>query len=295
MPYKIVSPTRHARQRLSANHHVGAPSIAWSNYSKHAKTYGLSPRTEFVAGADRIHGLAEAMRLFEIHEDQVGLLIFVADSLATAFIVSHPEDYRRLHSSVLQDFLGEVFVHHARYAEIGHMDIDLDATGVDSLDALAAACDVVDAKWHEQAELLANGLVDQPLKSEAIHRLGPFELERFMTDVSDLTEAHIAETIVHSSGALQYLKTYRLSKNQIKRAHLLEQLAAHDWQIEALATAQGKDSAEIVRRMHNVGFGYLLNPEVVRRATRRRSQSGPGWRNRQDLRCNRSLRNHINP
>ena len=105
--------------------HFGGPSIAWSNYSKNAHRFGLSPRTETSVGSGGLDGLAEAMRLFEIHEHQVGMLVFIADSLASAFVVSHPEDYRRLHTSLLGDFFAEFFVHYARYAEIGTLDLAL--------------------------------------------------------------------------------------------------------------------------------------------------------------------------
>jgi hypothetical protein len=208
------------------------------------------------------------MRLFEIHDDQVGVLIFVADALASAFIVSHPEDYRRLHTSVLQDFFAEMFIHYAQHSQVGTLDIALESDGVDSLDELAQACDRVRAQWHEQADALASGLADRPLTSHVVNRLGQFQLERFMTDVDDLREAHIGESIVHQSGTLQYLKTYRLSKKQIKRAHLLEMLAKHDWEIEALAATAGDTPDDVIRRMHNVGFGYLLNPEVLAKAIR---------------------------
>lgn len=248
--------------------HFGGPPIAWSNYSKHTKDFGLSPRWEFAARAGLIDGLAESMRLFEIHENQVGVLVFVADALASAFVVSHPEDYRRLHTSVLQDFFGEVFIHYSNHAQIGSLDIALDSDGVTSLDKLATACDEVFTQWHEQADILVAGLADRPLESTVVNSLGHFQLERFMTDLGDEREAHIGEAIVHQNGALQYLKTYRLSKNQIKRAHLLKMLAAHDWNIDALAAAEGDTPDAVIKRMHNVGFGYLLNPEVLAKATR---------------------------
>ncbi len=209
------------------------------------------------------------MRLFEIHENQVGMLVFIADSLASAFVVSHPEDYRRLHNSLLQDFFAEFFIHYARHAEIGSLDLDLNTEGVTDLSSLAAACDDVRERWHNQSAVMAKGLVERDVSSKMVNRLGPFQLERFITDLSEDDEGHIGEAIVHESGALQYLKSYRLSKNQVKRAHLLQLLAAHDWHIEALAAAQGDHPDDVIRRMHNVGFGYLLNPEVLAKATRR--------------------------
>lgn len=250
--------------------HFGGPDIAWSNYSRHTKRFGLSPRVEFAYGANMIEDLAEAMHLFEIHENQVGVLLFIADELASAFVVSHPEDYRRLHPSILRDSFSEVFLHYARHAQIGRLDIDLDTDGVTDLAALTTAVDDVRTKWHQQTEVMAAGLAGQQLTSEVVNKMGPFQIERFRSHLTPEHEAHIGEAIVHQSGALQYLKTFRLSKNQTKRAHLLQMLAEHDWSIEALAETEGNEPDDIVRRMHNAGFGYLLNPEVLARATRRR-------------------------
>jgi hypothetical protein len=46
--------------------------------------------------------------VFEICDRQVGVLLFVAESLASAFVVPTPEDYRQLHTSLLEDFYGEL-------------------------------------------------------------------------------------------------------------------------------------------------------------------------------------------
>jgi hypothetical protein len=48
------------------------------------------------------------LRVFEIHEGQCGVLVFVADHLASAFVVPHPEDYRLLHRTLIEDFYGEL-------------------------------------------------------------------------------------------------------------------------------------------------------------------------------------------
>ncbi|HEY8377784.1 MAG TPA: hypothetical protein VIK91_14915, partial [Nannocystis sp.] len=77
--------------------HFGGPDVAWSEYSREALTHGLSPRIERVVPGAAIPGLEDALRMFEIHDGQVGALLFVADALAAMVCFPHPDDYRALH------------------------------------------------------------------------------------------------------------------------------------------------------------------------------------------------------
>ena len=86
------------------------PEIAWPEYSRRALRSGLSPRVEHSVSGAGLPGLADALRVFEIHERQAGVLVFVADALASAFVVPHPDDYRALHRSLLDDFYGEILL-----------------------------------------------------------------------------------------------------------------------------------------------------------------------------------------
>lgn len=94
----------------------GGPSVAWSEYSRIANSRGLGSRSETVLPSCYISGLADAMRVFEIHQRQSGVLVFVADALASAFIVPHPDDYRLLHETLLTDFYGELLFYYSLYA-----------------------------------------------------------------------------------------------------------------------------------------------------------------------------------
>ena len=51
------------------------PTIAWKEYSKKVFSQGLSPRVEWSIGGRSISQLEDALRLFEIHEHQVGVLL----------------------------------------------------------------------------------------------------------------------------------------------------------------------------------------------------------------------------
>jgi DNA-binding NtrC family response regulator len=67
---------------------------------------------------------------------------------------------------------------------------------------------------------------------------------------------------VRDDGSLEYLKTYRLSAAQIRRAFLLQQLAAAAWNLDEAARSLDCTLEELARRLVNAGFGYLLKPAV---------------------------------
>lgn len=54
-----------------------------------------------------IKQLENALCLFEIPENQVRVLLFISEILASGFIVPALEDYRALHTSLLEDFYSE--------------------------------------------------------------------------------------------------------------------------------------------------------------------------------------------
>jgi hypothetical protein len=93
--------------------HFGGPTVQWGYFSREALSRGMSPRVETSVPGWALAGFEEALRVFEIHEGQVGVLVFVADALATAFAVPHPDDYRMLHDSLIQDFFGELIWQYA--------------------------------------------------------------------------------------------------------------------------------------------------------------------------------------
>lgn len=249
--------------------HFGGPDIAWAEYSKRALRRGLEPRVEASVSGQAIPGLEDALRVFEIHEEQVGVLVFVADALASAFVVSHPDDYRALHPTLLEGFYGELMVRYGLYGA-GRMEANLDASGVRSLDDLADALRAMRAEWSDFHASMAGGVFERPLTSEPIYRCGPFQLQRFATDLDPKAENHIGEAIVRADGTLEYLQTYRLSAAQSRRAFLLTQLAKHHWNLDATAAALRQSRDELVERLEKAGFGYLLAEHVLHAARRRR-------------------------
>lgn len=251
--------------------HFGGPEMAWPEYSREVLRRGLSPRYEYAYGGAAVSGLDDALRLFEIHDDQVGVLLFVADALASAFVVPTPEDYRALHRSLLEDFYGELIVQYGYYASenAGVAEARIDERTVSSLADLRGALTTMRADWAAFHAAMTEGLLENPLQAKALYQAGPFHLQRFMTDLDLDRENHIGEAIVREDGALEYLKTFRLSAAQSRRAFLLSKLADHGWKLDDAARALACTKDELVRRFVDAGFGYMFAPAVLQAAQRR--------------------------
>ena len=258
--------------------HFGGPSIAWTDWSRDTRNQGLGWRSETVTRGRAIGGLDDALGLFEIHENQVGVLVFDTGVLLSAFVAAHPDDYRSLHHTLIEDFYGDVLFQQAPMESFATVDLDLDLGQSSSggaakaepieLATLERAVGDTRRRWEDLAHQVSAGLIDRPVTSEQVYRLSPFRLERFRTDFDLETESHIGEAIVDNSGRIRYLKTFRLSKAQTRRGALLQLLATHEWSLDATASALGVGRDQLVLRIENAGFGYLLNPEVLAQASR---------------------------
>lgn len=250
--------------------HFRGPDIAWSEYSRQALRDGLDPRVESSWSGRALPGFADALRVFEIHERQSGVLVFVADALASAFVTPCPEDYRALHRSLIDDFFGDLLLRYGYlFPDAPPVAAPIDAGGVRSLDDLRAAVEGMRREHRAFTELLTSGAVGRPLEAELVYALGPFRLDRFVTSLRLHEENHLGERILREDGTVEYLKTFRLSDAQARRAWLLQQLAAHAWDLEATAAALGTTKVELCRRLTSAGFGYLLAPAVLAAARRR--------------------------
>jgi hypothetical protein len=246
------------------------PDIAWSEYARKALRDGLDPRVETSWSGRALPGFEDALRVFEIHERQSGVLVFVADALASAFVVPCPDDYRALHRSLIDDFFGELLVRYGYlFPEAPPVAAPIDAAKVASLDDLRAAVEGMRRDHRAFTELLTGEAVGRPIEAELVYALGPFRLDRFLTSLRLHEENHLGERVLRDDGTVEYLKTFRLSDAQARRAWLLQQLAAHDWELSATAAAMGTDQVDLCRRLESAGFGYLLAPAVLAAARRR--------------------------
>ncbi|MGQ5640067.1 MULTISPECIES: ARPP-2 domain-containing protein [unclassified Streptomyces] len=245
--------------------HFGGPSIAWEEWSQRAVRHGLSPRAEEAcAGAD-IRGLADALRIFEIHPGQCGVLVYVADALAAAFAVPHPDDYRALHPTLLLDLYGELIHHYATLMPpVRDFRARIPDARVRSLADLRTAVAEQEQSWarfHDTT--MPAGLLEQAYTWQTVHRMGRFTLSRFLPAFRPKQENHIGEAITDDSGRIAYLKTFRLSENQVRRGHLLTMLAAHDWHLAGTAAGLGITPAQLGLRLESAGFGFLLRQDVL--------------------------------
>ncbi|GGM53139.1 hypothetical protein GCM10011608_42510 [Micromonospora sonchi] len=156
----------------------GGPPIAWQEWTRHAVTRGLSPRVEASYTGAAIAGLDDALRVFEIHPDQCGMVLYVADALAAAFVVPHPDDYRALHPTLLQDFYGELLFHYTHlYPAVPDFTPRLDDTVITSVADLRAQLAQVAADWTAFHALMADGLLAAGrLTVTPVQRMGRFTL-----------------------------------------------------------------------------------------------------------------------
>lgn len=245
--------------------HFGGPETAWEEWSGRALRSGLSPREEQAYSGAAVHGLEDALRVFEIHPGQCGLLLYAADALAAAFAVPHPADYRALHASLVLDMFGELIYHYALLSgPVQDFAAVLDGTRVRSLADLRAAAAEQTAAWagfHDG--VMARALLEGDYTVKKVYELGRFRLSRFLPSFERRRENHIGEMITADDGTLAYLKTFRLSEAQTRRGHLLAVLAAHDWHIGRTAQALGTPPEQLALRLVSAGFAGMLRQDVL--------------------------------
>jgi hypothetical protein len=238
------------------------PTIAWQEYSRRSRSTGLSPRTEYSITGRSISDLSEALRVFEIHENQVGVLLFVGEMLATAFIVSHPQDYRDLHETLLTDAYGETFYYYGLYGQAQELKCSIEDQNIYNLADLRSALTKMRQEWSDVQSMMSEDLLQRPIQSQQIYQAGAFSLQRFVTDLDRTRTNYIGESIVDDNGDLQYLKIYGLSAVQTRRAYLLQTLDRHNWQLEKAAIALNETLPSLVKRIEKADLGYLINNQV---------------------------------
>jgi hypothetical protein len=245
--------------------HFGGPEIAWEEWARRAVARGLSPRCEETYTGHRVRGLEDALRIFEIHPGQCGVMVYVADSLASAFVVPHPDDYRALHPTLVEDLFGElIYMYGLLGAPAGDLSARIDGTGIRTLADLRAAAEIQREEWASFHDaVMAGQLFDEGGTRQVVQHLHGFELARFLPSFALRGENHIGETITDGDGRVAYLKSFRLSDTQVRRGYLLRRLAEHDWRLSAAAAALGTDEGALALRLERAGFGYLLRQDVL--------------------------------
>jgi hypothetical protein len=243
----------------------GGPDILWKEYSRYAKRNGLGMRSEAVSQGKNIDGLSEALRVFEIHEGQVGIMLFVAEALATVFVVPAPEDYKRLHESLLLDFYGEIIEQYALYYdETIKIDAKLHVENAKNITDIRHALTDLRVRWSDFTQhALANEIWGQEVTPQSVYKPGNLALSRFVTDLNPAHPNHIGEMLTRPDGEMLYLKTFTLSAGATRRAYLLKTLAENEWNLDDAALAFGQTREAFITRLDKAGFGYLLKPDVL--------------------------------
>lgn len=246
----------------------GGPTIAWPELSKRAVRQGLSPRVEAAIRGTEVLGLEDALRTFEIHTNQCGILLYVSGQLLSAFVVPHPDDYRALHASVVLDLYGDVM------AEIpngglpnrtGAGDQGLTLPAVDSLDALRAELAKATASWAARASVtwLNSDLFGNELTFSPIYRMGGYTLSRFLPSLDRQRDNHLGELITGPDGRIAYLHTYRLNAIQVRRGRMLRALQAEDWNLARTAAAMSTDLDGFLVQLNAIGLADVVRRDIL--------------------------------
>ncbi|SPF03140.1 ARPP-2 domain-containing protein [Streptomyces sp. MA5143a] len=245
--------------------HFGGPSIAWEEWSRRAISRGLSPRVEEAYVGAEVSGLADALRIFEIHPGQCGVMVYVADALASAFVVPHPDDYRALHATLLQDMYGDLIYTYAMLMPpVQDFRARISDSQIRSLAHLRTAVAEQEHAWTDFHDTtMAAGLLERAYTWQTVYRMQGFTLSRFLPQFRPQQENHIGEAITDHRGRIAYLKTFRLSETQVRRGHLLSRLAANDWHLENTAHELGIEGYQLGIRLASVGFDFLLRQDIM--------------------------------
>ncbi|MEV4224441.1 hypothetical protein [Nonomuraea sp. NPDC049725] len=240
--------------------HYDLPGIAWEEWTRAAVADGLSPRVEAAYSGAHVRGLDDALRVFEFHAGQCGLLLYVGDTLASAFVTPHPEDYRALHPTLIRDLYGELIYEYALHYPVRDFRAAIDDSRVDTLADLRREAERQGEEWAAFHDSVMAGDLRAP-NVQDVYRLGRFTLQRFLPVFDRFAENHIGEMITDEQGRTAYLKTFRLSQAQVRRGYLLSRLAENQWSLPDTAAALGVTTGELRARMDRAGFGHLLRPE----------------------------------
>ena len=189
--------------------------------------------------------------------------MYLDGELVNCFLTPHPEDYALLHEYHYAEYL----VHYG-YLRYARPALALDGARVTDLESLgrefARAREACAAEEQARLEVLEG----RDLDAKTLYRTEMFHLQRFVTRSRE-GENFAGEVIVRNDGDVEYLKLYRPSRAENRRLHLLDTLAAHQWDLERAAHALGQSGKEqMARSLEEADLGYLLNPGLYRPSSR---------------------------
>jgi hypothetical protein len=169
-----------------------------------------------------------------------------------------------LHESLIQDFFGELIWQYALlYPELPPCEFPVESQGIHGIADLRVAVEMMRDDWNNFGRMAATGVLDVPVTAEKVYQAGPFRLERFIGSLNPDHENHIGERILAPDGSVQYLKTFRLSASQTRRAYLLKQLADHDWSLESIAKKYRLTPKDVLLQYADAGYGWMFHQHVL--------------------------------
>lgn len=240
--------------------HFKGPDVAWLDYRREVRRGSLGYRAERMAPGWILKGLSEALSVFEFVPGQVGMALFVDEELSGCFLTPHPDDYARLHETLLTDQYADHLIHYGflRYAKNPELALHLPA--VIDLDSLAVEFARVTSAERDMERYRLTEIEGRALDAQTVYRTGVFSLQRFVTRLGE-ADNFAGEAILRQDGTLEYLKLFRLSRGQTRRLRLLSTLAQHGWDFERAAPDLNLQTREdVARSFVEADLGYLLNP-----------------------------------
>ncbi|CAM3316449.1 ARPP-2 domain-containing protein [Stackebrandtia soli] len=256
--------------------HFGGPTIAWESWSQQAIRRGLSPRVEQAYSGGQVSGLSDALRVFEILSDQCGVIVYVADAFASAFVTPDARDYRALHPTLVRDLYGELVWQYGLVARpVPPVPVGWDDAYVDDLNDIRRNVTRLEREWESfhNDSMAVELLRSNEFSAERIYKLGTFTLSRFTPSFARDTQSHVGEYITDHKGRIAYLKTFKLSTAQARRGWTLNQLADADWDLDRAAEAAGTSTSDMVNRLDRLGYGFLVREDLLHRFRGRRRAS----------------------
>ncbi len=232
----------------------GGPQICHRHLSGQICRRGFEYREEWSVSGRGLEGLEQALRLFEWHPQQCGVLMMVGEVLASAFVVPHPQDYRALHLSLLRDFFGQDLYYHGLWNTPQSWALDALEGRFVSVEGLEAKYLERYQQWCQELHGLADDLLERQIYCQQRRSLGPYTFYSFMTKLEESLENHLGEAMWRDNGELAYLKSYRLSHAQVRRARLLQGVAKTDWHLPSLAKDKNVSLTQLESEFISVGL-----------------------------------------
>jgi len=241
------------------------PEVRKKEFTNEFNRFGLQYRAELSWKSEWLNYVNQSLSIFEILENQCGVLIFISDSLASAFLLPNPEDYRYLHYTLLMDCYSDLMWHYSNVDyDVQKLKFSMNKEAIKDISSLRNAFNKANDELDKLNRVLASGLFERDLLTQEIYKLGKNRLCRFRTNFFEgKSEDHIGEMIMDSKGGVQYIKSYRLGIDQLKRGKLLQRLEENDWDISAAAKADELRKDQWLLNFVRAGLGDILNANTL--------------------------------